>query len=54
MKRIIERCATCGVGHEVRVDECEACGGALRYWCRSHSGVIGWLESPECRGCVEE
>ena len=54
MTRVIERCATCGVEHEVRVDECEACGGALRWWCRTHSSQIGWLESAECRRCVEE
>ncbi|HST62065.1 MAG TPA: hypothetical protein VLK84_25410 [Longimicrobium sp.] len=38
----------------MRVDECEACGGALRYWCRRHSREIGWLESRKCHGCAEE
>jgi hypothetical protein len=52
--QVVERCFTCGVEHEVRADECEACGGALRYWCRAHSHQVGWLESPECRGCAEE
>jgi hypothetical protein len=54
MTRVVERCATCGVEHEARVDECEACGGALRYWCRSHSRALGWLQTAECHGCVEE
>jgi hypothetical protein len=54
MIRVVERCATCGVEHEARADECEACGGALRYWCRAHSRELGWLESAACRGCVEE
>jgi hypothetical protein len=54
MRHVVERCLTCGVEHEVRVDGCEACGGALRYWCRVHSHEIGWLESSDCRGCAGE
>lgn len=54
MTRVVERCLTCGVEHEVRADACEACGGALRYWCRVHSRETGWLESPGCRGCAGE
>ncbi|HEY0016752.1 MAG TPA: hypothetical protein VGC13_10550 [Longimicrobium sp.] len=53
-RHIIERCPSCGVEHDVRVDGCEACGTALRYWCRAHSREIGWLESAECRRCAED
>ena len=52
MTRIVERCPNCGVEHDVaEVGECEACGSALRYWCRTHSREIGWLEGGECPRC---
>jgi hypothetical protein len=52
MTRIVERCPNCGVEHDVaEVGECEACGSPLRYWCRTHSREIGWLESAECPRC---
>jgi len=55
VKRVVERCPTCGVEHEDYAAEgCEACGTALRYWCRAHSREAGWLETPECRRCAEE
>ena len=53
MTRVIERCPSCGVEHEVRADECEACGSALRWWCRAHSREIGWLETAECHRCTQ-
>jgi hypothetical protein len=50
--RIVERCPSCGVEHDVaEVGECEACGTALRYWCRTHSREIGWLDGTECPRC---
>ena len=55
MKRVVERCPSCGVEHDdFPADGCEACGTALRYWCRTHSREVGWLETPECRRCAEE
>jgi len=55
VKRVVERCPTCGVEHDDYAAEgCEACGTALRYWCRAHSREAGWLETPECRRCAEE
>jgi hypothetical protein len=54
MKRIVERCPSCGVEHDHQVHECEACGNAVRHWCRTHSREIGWLESPWCTRCEEE
>lgn len=52
MKSIVERCPQCGVEHDERVHECEACGSAVRYWCRAHSGQIGWLDGPACSHCA--
>ncbi len=54
MTRVIQRCCTCGLEHDDPVSECEACLGALRYWCRAHSGEIGWLDGAACRRCAEE
>jgi hypothetical protein len=54
MKRIVERCPSCGVEHDEQVHECEACGSAVRHWCRTHSGEVGWLESRLCVRCEEE
>lgn len=54
MTRIVERCSTCGLEHDEPTGECEACHGALRFWCRAHSRELGWLESAECRQCAEE
>jgi hypothetical protein len=54
MNRIVERCPSCGVEHDHRVDECEACGNAVRYWCRTHSREVGWLAGPACLRCDEE
>lgn len=54
MKQIVERCPACGVEHDREVHECEACGSPVRYWCRTHSRDIGWLEAAECRRCAEE
>ena len=52
MTRIVERCPSCGVEHDVaEVGECEACGSPLRYWCRTHSREIGWLEGADCPRC---
>ncbi|HEX6371906.1 MAG TPA: hypothetical protein VF006_23485 [Longimicrobium sp.] len=54
MNRIVERCPSCGVEHDHRVHECEACGSAVRHWCRMHSREIGWLEGAACIRCDEE
>jgi hypothetical protein len=54
MKRIVERCPSCGVEHDHEVHECEACGSAVRYWCRTHSRQIGWLAGPACLHCDED
>lgn len=54
MTRVIQRCSTCGLEHDDPVGECEACLGALRYWCRAHSGEIGWLDGAACRRCAED
>lgn len=52
MTRIVERCPNCGVEHDVEeAGECEACGSPLRFWCRTHSREIGWLEAGECPRC---
>jgi hypothetical protein len=51
---VVDRCPSCGVEHEVRANECEACGSALRAWCRRHSHETGWLDGPACVRCVEE
>jgi hypothetical protein len=52
VKRVVERCPTCGVEHETLGDgTCEACGTPLRVWCRTHSREIGWLAGDECPRC---
>jgi hypothetical protein len=51
MNRIIERCPSCGVEHDEPTHECEACGSPVRFWCRTHSREIGWLESDVCPRC---
>lgn len=52
MKRVVERCPTCGVEHETLGDgTCEACGTPLQVWCRTHSREIGWLAGDECPRC---
>jgi hypothetical protein len=55
VKRVVERCPTCGVEHETPGDgTCEACGAPLRAWCRTHSREIGWLDGSTCLRCDEE
>jgi hypothetical protein len=55
MKHVVERCPSCGVEHEAPGDgRCEACGEALRPWCRRHGRDIGWLRDPACPRCAEE
>ena len=52
MTRIVERCPSCGVEHDIaEVGECEACGSPLRFWCRTHSREIGWLDGADCPRC---
>ena len=51
MNRIVERCPSCGVEHDEPTHECEACGSPVRFWCRTHSREIGWLESDVCPRC---
>jgi hypothetical protein len=52
VKRVVERCPTCGVEHETLGDgTCEACGTPLQVWCRTHSREIGWLAGDECPRC---
>lgn len=53
-RHVVERCPSCGVEHDDRADECDACGGALRYWCRVHGREAGWLHGPACPRCAEE
>lgn len=53
-RHVIERCPSCGLEHDERADECQACHTALRYWCRAHSREVGWLERAECRRCAED
>jgi hypothetical protein len=54
-RHVVERCPSCGVEHEAPGDgTCEACGTALRHWCRVHGTEIGWLDEPACRLCAEE
>ena len=55
MKHVVERCPRCGVEHEAPGDgTCEACGDALRPWCRVHGPASGWLDGPACPRCAEE
>jgi hypothetical protein len=55
MKHVVERCPSCGVEHEAPGDgRCEACGEALRPWCRRHGRDIGWLREPACPRCAAE
>jgi hypothetical protein len=51
MSKVVERCPSCGVEHDHPVYECEACGSAVRLWCRTHSREIGWLEGDVCPRC---
>jgi hypothetical protein len=54
MKHVVERCPSCGAEHEAPGDStCEACGTAMRHWCRVHGAEIGWLDGPACRRCAE-
>jgi hypothetical protein len=55
MTHVVERCPSCGVEHDLSdAVECEACGTALRPWCRRHSREAGWLDGPACPHCVKE
>lgn len=54
MTHLVERCPSCGVEHDHRVHECEACGSAVRHWCRKHSREIGWLETDWCIRCAAD
>jgi hypothetical protein len=54
MTRVVDRCPSCGVEHDVRVHACEACDTPLRAWCRVHSREIGWLDGPVCPRCAQE
>lgn len=51
MSKVVDRCPSCGVEHDHPVHECEACGSDVRFWCRTHSREIGWLESGVCPRC---
>lgn len=54
-RHLVDRCPSCGVEHDAGgVRECEACGAALRLWCRAHSRETGWLSEPACARCAEE
>ncbi|HYR07771.1 MAG TPA: hypothetical protein VEQ60_08375 [Longimicrobium sp.] len=53
-RHVVERCPRCGVEHDVRVQECEACHAPLRYWCRAHGRETGWLDDPACARCAQE
>jgi hypothetical protein len=53
-RHVVDRCPSCGVEHDVRVDACEACHTPLRYWCRAHGHETGWLKGPACARCAEE
>jgi hypothetical protein len=55
MTHVVERCPSCGVEHDRSHSVgCEACGTALRPWCRRHSREAGWLDGPACPRCAEE
>lgn len=51
MSKVVDRCPSCGVEHDHPVYECEACGSDVRFWCRTHSRDIGWLETDVCPRC---
>lgn len=54
-RQVVDRCPRCGVEHEGDgVHECEACGSALRSWCRAHSREIAWLDRRACARCAED
>jgi hypothetical protein len=53
-RHVVDRCPSCGVEHDVRARECEACDTPLRAWCRVHGREIGWLDGPRCRRCAQE
>lgn len=54
-RHVVERCPRCGVEHQAPGDgTCEACGGALRPWCRAHGAETGWLDGPACPQCADE
>lgn len=54
MSQVVERCPSCGVEHESGGGCCEACGAALRPWCRRHGRETGWLPGPDCPRCAQE
>ena len=54
MRHAVDRCPSCGVEHDVRVQECEACDTPLRPWCRVHGSAMGWLDGPACPDCAED
>lgn len=51
-QHVIDRCPTCGVEHDIRVRDCEACHTPLRPWCRLHGNETGWLDAPVCPLCA--
>lgn len=53
-RHVVDRCPRCGVEHDVRARECEACDTPLRPWCRVHGREIGWLDGPACDRCAED
>lgn len=53
-RHVVDRCPSCGVEHDVRVDACEACDTPLRPWCRVHGVEMGWLDGPACPRCAED
>lgn len=53
-RHVVDRCPSCGVEHDLRVQECEACDTPLRSWCRVHGEEIGWLDGPGCDRCAED
>lgn len=55
MSHVVERCPACGMEHQQAVGgRCEACGAALRRWCRVHGHEAGWLNSGACPRCAQE
>ena len=52
---VVERCSARGVVRDEAADgRCEACGSALRPWCRAHGRDAGWLDGPACPRCAGE
>jgi hypothetical protein len=55
MTHVVQRCPSCGVEHDASdAGACEACGTALRAWCRLHGRETGWLATSTCARCDDE